>query len=112
MSPTEYGAAHRRLLQTDAGDLYQQVVLEGSISADDPRVVEGGPDHEAFTFLVDLGLLALDPPTESYLPVDPEVVNAADAARRRGRRLIRNGSGPKVETQPPAELKQAIGDGA
>lgn len=48
----------------------------------------------------------------TYLPVDPAIVNAADEARRRGRRLIRNGSGPKVETQPPAELKQAVSDGA
>ena len=76
MTPTEYGAAHRRLLQTDAGDLYQKVVLEGAISADDPRVVEGGPHHNAFTFLVDLGLLALDPPSESYLPVDPATVQS------------------------------------
>jgi len=76
VTPTEYGAAHRRLLQTDAGDLYQQVVLEGSISADDPRVVESGPHHEAFTFLVDLGLFALDPPTKSYLPVDPATVQS------------------------------------
>jgi hypothetical protein len=76
VSPTEYGAAHRRLLQTDAGDLYQKIVLEGAVSGDDPRIVEGGPDHEAFTFLVDLGLLTLDPPTDSYLPVDPATVQS------------------------------------
>ena len=76
MTPAEYGAAHRRLLQTDAGDLYQKIVLEGSVSADDPRIVEGGSDHEAFAFLVDLGLLALDPPTDSYLPVDPATVQS------------------------------------
>ena len=76
MTPSEYGAAHRRLLQTDAGDLYQKVVLEGAVSADDPRVVIGGPHHDAFTFLVDLGLLTLDPPTGSYLPVDPATVQS------------------------------------
>ena len=76
MTPTEYGAAHRRLLQTDAGDLYQKIVLEGSISGDDTRVVDGGAHREAFTFLVDLGLLALDPPTGSYLPVDPATVQS------------------------------------
>jgi len=76
VTPTEYGAAHRRLLQSDAGDLFQKIVLEGAIRADDPRVVEGGPHHEAFTFLVDLGLLALDPPTSSYLPVDPATVQS------------------------------------
>jgi hypothetical protein len=76
VTPTEYGAAHRRLLQTDAGDLYQKVVLEGSISSDDARIVQGGPHHEGLTFLVDLGLLAFDPPTSSYLPVDPATVQA------------------------------------
>jgi len=76
VTPTEYGAAHRRLLQTDAGDLYQKIVLEGAISAEDPRIVQEGPHHEAFAFLVDLGLLALDPPTESYLPVDPATVQS------------------------------------
>lgn len=76
MTPAEYGAAHRRLLQTDAGDLFQKIVLEGAVPGDDPRVVAGGPDHEAFTFLVDLGLLALDPPTGTYLPVDPATVQS------------------------------------
>jgi sugar-specific transcriptional regulator TrmB len=76
VTPAEYGAAHRRLLQTDAGDLYQKIVLEGSVSADDPRIVEGGSDYDAFMFLVDLGLLALDPPTDSYLPVDPATVQS------------------------------------
>ena len=76
MTPTEYGAAHRRLLQTDAGDLYQKIVLEGSIAADDARIIDAGTEHEAFTFLVDLGLLALDTPTGSYLPVDPATVQS------------------------------------
>jgi sugar-specific transcriptional regulator TrmB len=76
VTPTEYGAAHRRLLQTDAGDLYQKIVREGAVSGDDPRIVAGGRQHQAFTFLVDLGLLALDPPTGSYLPVDPATVQS------------------------------------
>ena len=76
MTPPEYGAAHRRLLQSDAGDLYQKIVLEGAISGDDARIVDGGVHHEAFTFLVDIGLLALDPPTGSYLPVDPATVQS------------------------------------
>jgi len=76
VTPPEYGAAHRRLLQHDAGDLYQKIVLEGSVAGDDPRIVEGGPNHDAFAFLVDLGLFALDPPTGSYLPVDPAMVQS------------------------------------
>jgi hypothetical protein len=76
VTPTEYGAAHRRLLQNDAGDLYQKIVLEGAISAEDPRIVDGGPHQPSFTFLVDLGLLAFDPPTSTYLPVDPATVQS------------------------------------
>jgi hypothetical protein len=76
VTPPEYGAAHRRLLQSDAGDLFQKIVLEGAIGAEDPRVVEDGPHHEAFLFLVDLGLLALDPTTGSFLPVDPATVQS------------------------------------
>lgn len=73
---TEYDAAHRRLLQGEAGDLFQKVVLEGAISSGDERIVSEGPDHEAFTFLVDLGLLAYDPSSDSYLPVDPTTVQS------------------------------------
>ncbi|MBO9522708.1 MAG: LuxR family transcriptional regulator [Nocardioidaceae bacterium] len=72
----EYDATHRRLLETDAGDLYQKVILEGSISSDDPRIAKGAPDHPAFAFLVDLGLLGYDPGTDSYLPVDPATVQS------------------------------------
>lgn len=72
----EYDAAHRRLLQNEAGDLFQKVVLEGAISSGDERIVSEGPDHEAFTFLVDLGLLGYDPATDSYLPVDPATVQS------------------------------------
>jgi hypothetical protein len=72
----EYDAAHRRLLQNEAGDLYQKVVLEGSISSDDERIAPGAPDHQAFAFLVDLGLLGFDPGTDTYLPVDPATVQS------------------------------------
>ncbi|MFL6062521.1 MAG: TrmB family transcriptional regulator [Marmoricola sp.] len=72
----EFDASQRELLQNDAGDLYQKVVVEGSIAHDDKRIVPGAGDHESFTFLVDLGLLALDPSTERYLPVDPAIVQS------------------------------------
>jgi sugar-specific transcriptional regulator TrmB len=72
----EYDASHRRLLETGAGDLYQKVILEGSVRGDDPRIAEGAPDHAAFAFLVDLGLLSYDPDTNSYLPVDPATVQS------------------------------------
>lgn len=72
----EYGAEHRRLLQNEAGELYQQIAAEGSIDPDDARIAEGAPAHAAFAFLVELGLLALDPAADAYRPVDPAVVQS------------------------------------
>jgi sugar-specific transcriptional regulator TrmB len=72
----EFDAAHRELLQNEAGDLYQKIVVEGSIAQDDKRIAKGSADHETFLFLVDLGLLALDPTSGRYLPVDPAIVQS------------------------------------
>ena len=41
----EFDSEHRELLQNEAGALYQKLVLEGSVSADDERIVDGGPEH-------------------------------------------------------------------
>lgn len=75
MTP-EFGAQQRELLQNDAGDLFQKIVLKGTISIDDDRIVLGGPDHDSFAFLLDIGLVALDPTTDAYLPVDPAIVQS------------------------------------
>lgn len=76
MTVPEFSAEQRELLQNDAGDLFQKIVLKGSIASDDERVVEGGTDHASFAFLLDLGLVALDPSTDRYLPVDPAIVQS------------------------------------
>src|SRR5690348_15076627 len=73
---TEFDSTHRELLQNDAGALYQKIVLEGSIDREDERIVDGAPEHDNFTFLLDLGLLALDPSRDVYLPVDPVIVQS------------------------------------
>jgi sugar-specific transcriptional regulator TrmB len=72
----EFDADQRELLQGEAGDLYQKVVVAGSIAHDDRRIIDGGADQTAFAFLVDLGLLALDPGSGTYLPVDPAIVQS------------------------------------
>ncbi|MFL6108295.1 MAG: LuxR family transcriptional regulator [Marmoricola sp.] len=72
----EFDASQRELLQHEAGDLYQKVVVEGSVARDDKRIAPGGSDHASFAFLLDLGLLALDPATGTYLPVDPAIVQS------------------------------------
>ncbi|MET3961765.1 sugar-specific transcriptional regulator TrmB [Marmoricola sp. OAE513] len=75
MTP-EFTAEQRELLQNDAGDLYQKIVLKGSIAHDDEHIVPGGVDHASFAFLLDLGLVAIDPATDTYLPVDPAIVQS------------------------------------
>ncbi|MCW2855816.1 MAG: hypothetical protein JWR52_1431 [Marmoricola sp.] len=72
----DFDAQHRELLQHEAGDLYQKIVLEGAVAKDDARIVAGGPEHETFAFLIDLGLVALDSSTDTYLPVDPAIVQS------------------------------------
>jgi hypothetical protein len=72
----EFDASHRELLQNDAGDLFQKIVVEGSIAPDDKRIAPGAADHESFAFLLDLGLIALDPTADRYLPVDPAIVQS------------------------------------
>lgn len=72
----EFTAEQRELLENDAGDLFQKIVLKGSVARDDARIVAGGSDHDSFAFLLDLGLVALDPGTDTYLPVDPAIVQS------------------------------------
>lgn len=73
---SEFDATQRELLQNGAGDLYQRLVVEGSVKQDDERIAPGGPEHRSFTLLLDLGLMALDPTTDHYLPVDPAIVQS------------------------------------
>lgn len=75
MTP-EFSSEQRELLQNEAGDLFQQIVLKGAIATTDDRIVPGGSDHRAFALLLDLGLVALEPGAEGYVPVDPSVVQA------------------------------------
>ncbi|MCW2785366.1 MAG: hypothetical protein JWP74_1883 [Marmoricola sp.] len=91
----EFDATQRELLQNEAGDLYQKVVVEGSIAHDDRRIATGGADHASFAFLLDLGLLALDPTTNRYLPVDPAIVQSRVVAPmgRRAAELLAESTG-------------------
>lgn len=75
MNP-EFDAAQRELLQGGAGDLYQRFIVDGAVKKDDERIVPGGAEHPAFTLLLDLGLVALDPTSDTYLAVDPAIVQS------------------------------------
>jgi len=56
--------------------LYEHTVTHGGLDSSDPRLTDDGPDREAFELLLELGLLTLDPASESYLAVDPSAVRS------------------------------------
>lgn len=91
----EFDAQHRELLQGEAGTLYQKLIVEGAIARDDDRIVPGGTAHTTFAFLLDLGLVALDPSTDTYLPVDPAIVQSRVVAPmgQRAAELLTESSG-------------------
>ncbi len=61
----------RDLFERVATSLYEAIVEEGSISADDPRLSDGEDARKAFDLMVDLGLLQRDPGTTRWAPVEP-----------------------------------------
>ncbi|HWJ66931.1 MAG TPA: LuxR family transcriptional regulator [Nocardioides sp.] len=66
-----YHPEDRELFEREATGLYEQVLAEGGLPADDPRVIEGGPQHQAFQLLVELGLLQLDGQRTTWRPLEP-----------------------------------------
>jgi len=84
----------RALFETRATSFYEEVVNEGGLAADDPRVAEGGEQHEPFVMLRDLGLLRWDPSTSRYLPEDPSSVQGQVVAplSQQGARLLEESS--------------------
>lgn len=53
----QQGPSRRALLEGPAGQVFREVVDQGSLPADDPRLRPGHVNHEAVLLLVDLGLL-------------------------------------------------------
>ena len=66
------GAADRALLEGRGTELYEAVVAEGGLSADDPRIADDGEFRDAFGLLVSLGLLHHDTDDGTrWVPDDP-----------------------------------------
>jgi len=84
----------RALFETRATSFYEEVVNEGGLEADDPRVAEDGEQHDPFTMLRDLGLLRWDPDSGRYLPEDPSTVQGQVVAplSQQGTRLLEESS--------------------
>lgn len=70
------GPSDRRLFEAAATNLYEELVDRGGVALDDPRIGQGGPDHEAFELLHEIGLVTQAPDGKRWLPVDPSVVQA------------------------------------
>lgn len=70
-SMTGYRPEDRELFEREATGLYEQLLTEGGLSVDDPRIAEGAPSRRAFDLLVELGLLQLDDARTTWRPIEP-----------------------------------------
>lgn len=61
----------RELFEREAAGLYEQVLAEGGIAEDDPRVADKGSTRPAFDLLVRLGLLQRDSGGTTWRPLEP-----------------------------------------
>ena len=71
-----YGPDARALFESEATLLYEEIVAADGIAGNDPRVVAGGPQHEAFELLRSMDLLSRDPDSDTWRPVDPATVQS------------------------------------
>ena len=71
-----FSPSDRELFESEGAALFEEVVKQGGLPVDDPRIAEGGSDHHAFLLLVRVGLLLHDPDRGEYTPVDPNTVQS------------------------------------
>jgi hypothetical protein len=71
-----YGPDERAVFETGSADLFEAIVTQGGISADDPRIAEGAEERRAFDLLVELGLVQLDKESGTWAPEDPSSVQS------------------------------------
>ncbi|MBM9458676.1 LuxR family transcriptional regulator [Nocardioides sp. zg-536] len=66
-----YQPEDRELFEREARGLYEQVLVEGALPADDPRLAGDDVVRRAFDLLVELGLLQLDGDGAAWRPIEP-----------------------------------------
>jgi hypothetical protein len=66
-----YKPEDRALFEQQATGLYEQILAEGGLAADDDRIADGAPLRRAFDLLVELGLLQLDASRLTWRPMEP-----------------------------------------
>ncbi len=76
----ERGPEHRELLDGPAGEIFREVVANGLLRADDPRMDPEHPEHAAVLLLVDLGLLREDQALGGHVAMDPTAVQTGVVA--------------------------------
>ena len=111
---TSHQPDRRDLFETQAAPLYDEIVAAGGIKADDPRIAEDSPQRAGFDLLVELGLVQLDRPKDTWLPEDPTSVQSrvVTPLSQEGVQLLEESSrwaksfGPL--TQPGAGRRHAV----
>jgi hypothetical protein len=68
---TGFQPEDRVLFETEATGLYEQVLADGGLTTDDPRIAADSSSRPAFDLLVELGLLQLDETATRWRPVEP-----------------------------------------
>ena len=71
-----YGPDDRVLFESQATELFEEVVTKGGLPTTDPRIAEGGDLRAPFSLLLEMGLLQRDRETDTFLPVDPSSVQS------------------------------------
>jgi hypothetical protein len=71
-----YGPEDRALFEESATELFEEIVTQGGIATQDPRIVKGGDRELAFGLLQRLNLVNRDPQTDTWQAVDPTTVQA------------------------------------
>jgi len=73
---SSYGPDERALFESASAGLYEEIVAQGGLPSDDPRIAGGGSLRPAFDLLVALGLLLLDKELASWVPEDPSSIQS------------------------------------
>ena len=71
-----YGPQERDLFETAGSQLYEEVVSQGGLDEDDPRIAPGGEHRAAFVLLRDLGLVTDNGGDGMWVAVDPATVQS------------------------------------
>jgi len=74
LAQDRFGPEERKLFETVAGRLFEEVAMRGGVPVDDP-LISGDPD--SVELLSALGLLRRDAKTKRYMVVDPHAVEGA-----------------------------------